>query len=377
MALAFGLMVGLAIAPGWGNAGSNGPVIALPGGEAATTGTTGEAVPETVASLQPPAGGETTTTAMATGDDSSSIPDLDTGDTTLDTSSGEEPVDPGDSTDDNYKEPPPDEEDPGEEPEAEPALVATVVGVNDAGYAVADSSGNLLFIHLATDSAVAPKVGRKIGTGIEPLDNGTFVQLGGVENRGGRTTTPLSGMVSWIDPESGVMTVSGRGASVAIDAAKVIAGMAEPPTVGSWVTGVVAFGGAKSSTRAESPATGETTEAPAEETAPDPITLPDIVARSFGEPGAPVSQIDLSGPVSWDSGSRILTIAADGFDALNREVEIAVPKTLPLKGIEDGMIYAASADIETDGSLTLAGLSANSNREAASDQKQAFGTHSR
>ncbi|MCB0860874.1 MAG: hypothetical protein KDB54_09505 [Solirubrobacterales bacterium] len=405
MALAFGLMVGLAIAPGWGNAGSARAIIGLPAEESPDTAATGD-TGSTVAALQPPAGGEESSSSG--GGSSTTVPtSTSSGETVTttqvttqtDTGDGSTPP-PADTTDNNYTDPPA-SDDPSGDTEDQPALTATVVGTDDAGYAVADSAGNLLYIHYPNPVATRPKVGKRIGTDITPVDNGTFLQSDALESEGSAASSKLSGMVSFIDPESGVITVSSRGVSVAIDAAKAMEKSASPPVLGSWVTGTISFpnssrrqlisaertrgpadmaangSGAENQSRidaANDDPTGEDqTEAdPVEE---DPIEIPSISAKSIESTGDPLTQIEISGAVSWDSVTRQLTIGADGFGVLNREITIGVTKKLALKGIEDGLTYAVSADVGSSGALKLAGLSANFSLKAAGDSKQAFGTH--
>ena len=418
MALAFGLMVGLAIAPGWGNAGSARAVIGLPTEEADDSGATG-VTGTTVAALQPPAGGESTSTGNGGG--AGSTPVTPSGDSTVTstpittgTDTGDDgsdtPTTPTDNND-NYSDPPASEEpsDPGDE---EPGLSATVVGADNAGYAVADSAGNLLYIHYPNPASTEPKVGKRIATDIQPVDNGTFVQSDALESKGSASSSKLSGVVSFIDPDSGVITVSSRGVSVAVNAEKAMEKSASPPVLGSWVTGTIDFPfatgsrlvgtgrrltdraprGAANSTPSispqseeepigeqpveEEPVDDETSDDPADDPVEEePITIPAITVKSIEATGDPLTQIEMTGPVSWDSETRQLTISADGFGVLNREVVIGVLKKMALKGIEDGLNYAASIDLGTSGALSLAGLSANFSLDAAGDPKQAFGTH--
>ena len=378
MALAFGLMVGLAIAPGWGNAGSTGPVIALPGGESAETGTTGDTATEVAAELQPPAGGEVTKVANTDGGSTTSLADSTTNTTTdLTGLDDPEPEAPAEETPEEPYGNPPAEEPVPESPDPGPALTATVVGSDDAGYAVADSAGNLLFIHYPNPVATEPKFGKRIATDIDPVDNGTFAQNGPLESKGSASTSKLNGMVTFIDEDSGVITVSSGGVSLAVASSAAIEKSASPPEPGSWINGTISFTPPKSSASAEVKEAPEDPSDPAEEEVEDPLTIPRLTMKSIVSTGDPLEEIELNGPVTWDMANRILTIGADSFGALNREIEIRVPKKLPLKGIEDGLGYAASATPDASGNLTLTGLSANFSLKAAADPEQAFGTHSR
>ncbi|MBN8866229.1 MAG: hypothetical protein J0H98_01625 [Solirubrobacterales bacterium] len=360
MALAFGLMVGLAIAPGWGNADPTGPVVALPAQEATTADSGDTAVPLVAADLQPPAGAEPSDASG--GPDPSSTPSgTPVSDPGPDTSGDPAPSDPAPPADDDYKDPP-EKDPPADESDDGPALIATVVGADPAGYAVADPNGNLLYIHHPLDGLSAPKPGRKVGTGIDPLANGTFVQNGGLENQGPIARTKLTGTVSWIDREDGVITVSARGVSLALRSTAASQTGAEAPTLGSLVTGTLVFGAAEAASTPD-------------ETEEEPLTVPALEIKSLEVLGSPQTQVDLAGPVEWDPAARVLAIDADGFGTLNRQVEVAVPKKLALKKIQNGQSYAISAEIGSDGTLTLVGLSANFSREAAADPAQAFGTH--
>ena len=377
MALAFGLMVGLAIAPGWGNADSPRQVIALPGQPQVDTGSTGDNGGTTVASLQPPAGDEAT-------------PVSDDGDTSLVSDGSSDPVDTssdlGTPVDDPGTDPPANNytDGPKKVPPVDnggdedgPAMTATVVGADDAGYAIADKSGNLLYVHYPNPVSTEPAVGKKIGLGITAVDNGTFLQEGTLESLGTAATSKLSGMLSWIDPESGVITVSSRGVSVALDAAAAMEKSASPPELGSWVTGTISFGKTRRAALADLPADQGSDDPLAEDPEEDPLTMPSITAKTIEAAGDPLTKIEFTGPLTWSPATRSLTIGADSFGVLNREITMAVPKKLGLKNIQDALNYAVSADIDGAGNLTVAGLSANYSLEAAGDPAQAFGNHSR
>jgi len=391
MALAFGLMVGLAIAPGWGSADPTGPVIALPAPEP-ETGTTDALGSSAVANLQPPAGGEETTTASNDAAAVSGTP-TSTADSTAGTgtpattTSSETPADsssPAENYTDGPANPPVDDNQ-----EDAPDLKATVVGSDDSGYAVTDPAGNLLYVHFAHPASAQPKVGKRVGIGIDPVGNGTFLQSGALESLGTAATSKLNGVVSWIDPEAGVIVVSSRGVSIAVDAAAAMEKSASPPVLGSWVNATIAFKAASGSTaqaaNTTEPASAEADAQVEEGDQPtgddieeeDPLSMPTITAKAVEAGGDPLTQLELAGPVTWDAAARVLTMAADSFGVLNREIPISIPKKLGLKNIEDGLAYAASADLGTTGTLTLAGLSANYSLAAAGDPNQAFGTHAR
>lgn len=383
MALAFGLMVGLAIAPGWGSAGSTGPLIAVPGEAPAESGATGETA--VVADLQAPAGirtedsasGETTDLTTTSGSDTTFEA------TTTSAPATDSPAAPAEEApevDPTVSAPEPDE-DPA------PGLTAAVVGSDDTGFAVADTAGSLLYIHGGQSAAVAPRVGRKIGTDISVVLNGTFEQTGPLTALGTEATTKLNGIVSFVDPESGVIAVSSRGVSVGLDAADAIERAGAAPVLGSWVTTTAVIPSAKSARKAgleanppsaepEAPSDGEATGGLEPEPEPEPIAIPTLTAKTLSVVGEPLKQIELAGPVTWDQATGTLTLPADSFGVINREITVSVPAKLKLKGVEDGLAYAASADL-TAGPPALAGLSANYSLESAGDPKQAFGTHAR
>lgn len=367
MALAFGLMVGLAIAPGWGNAGSTGPLIAIPGeAPVEETGTTGETT--VAADLQPPAGAESETKVASNIDSGDTAGTGASFETTATSAVPEDPPAPA-TQQEPAADPPVDVLGPEKDPA--PGLTASVVGSDETGYAVADTAGSLLYIHHSEFVSSSPKVGRRIGTDITAVPNGTFEQTGSISSMAPWSTTKLNGVVSFVDPESGVISVSSRGVSVAVDAAAVIEQGGTAPELGSWINGTVTLRPAEPTVASE-----EAEDQPESEPEPEPIGVPPLIAKSLAVVGQPLKQIELAGPISWDPTSRILTIAADGFGNINREFKVSVPPSLKLRGIEEGRIYAASVDLQAD-SLTLAGLSANYSLESAEDPKQAFGNHAR
>ena len=160
-------------------------------------------------------------------------------------------------------------------------------------------------------------------------------------------------------------------AGIAVAAAAALKKSVAEPQLGAWATAIVSLADAQSASIPDG--ADETGPDPAEE----PIAVPAIAAKSLETTGDPMDEIEVSGPVAWDSTSRTITIGADGFGSLNREISIKVPRKLALKGIKGGLGYAASASISSSGGLSLTGLSANYSLKAAADPKQAFGTHSR
>ena len=122
-------------------------------------------------SLQPPAGDEAT-------------PVSDDGDTSLVSDGSSDPVDTssdlGTPVDDPGTDPPANNytDGPKKVPPVDnggdedgPAMTATVVGADDAGYAIADKSGNLLYVHYPNPVSTEPAVGKKIGLAFQIVDD--------------------------------------------------------------------------------------------------------------------------------------------------------------------------------------------------------------
>jgi hypothetical protein len=354
MALAFGLMVGVAIGPALGSSSNAGATVVSPAPAASPeTPTTGTTVADLsgAPALGAPAGGtvsdsggDTGGTGLAsTGDDSFSSP------SDLPDTSG--PVDTGDDYVAPVKEP----KNPRETPAGVTGtpLEATVVGVgkSESSYTVVDEFGNLLGLHAKS----TPPLSSRISNRIEPLANGTFGETVGWTAHGEKTEAPLRGVVSYIDPEAGWIVISSRGASVAVDAAGPLADGDPGVELGSQVESEVTF---------------------LVDLFEDPDAGPLLEATSLEALGEPGQVVELSGRlVTAEPEAGLITMAADGSDRIREKIGILTPDDFHPADLATGRQYNATAEIGDDGELMLTGLSPDYNGTVADDVSTAFGDH--
>lgn len=372
--LAMGLVLGLAIGPGLGPVGRALPVIAsplaqLPAGPT-TTGDDGDPA-NVLPTLSSPAG---TVTPQATpGGSDAIVPTATTVISATPLTVSDPPPPPGPSPVPPAPTPPaggpvgPGKPEPGSgrdpEPDYSSPLSGTVVALSASGrgYAIADPSGNLLAIH----SLTTPPVGAFVATSILPLANGTFAESGGWQKRRDRTVTPIRGTVSWVDPEAGVVVLSVRGASIAIDAGGLL-----DPDPGASRLGPV-------------PAAGSTVEAvlsllPADPALPlpDPAPISRLSADSIEVSDQPGSAIELNGRIrAFDEKAGTITIIADSEDLTGESVVLPVPRDLDPSLVRIGRIYNLTARRSGQGPFRVTGLSPDFNRPVADDRSLAWGEH--
>lgn len=357
MALAFGLMVGVAIGPALGTASNAAAGIVSPF-TAATPEEPATDIPseDTTASvaLSPPAGGDTVTTAMNTGPDPSADTGIDTStDTTTDLPDTSVPVD---DTPDNQL-----ESDKGGNQDENPVvdsdlieLKGTVAGVAAGGrvYFIADSSGNMIAVHAES----APAIGAGVVVQAFGLANGTFAEEEAPVRKGIKTKSKLRGVVSWLDPVSGVAVLSSLGASLAVDLTGIIPEEMPGLAVGSSVDAEVLVSEPDVAADGVTVVTG--------------LTM--LSAEVFGDP---LDQLELNGKVeSVDPEKRTMKVAADSSGLVPATIEITLPKAFDTELALPGKIYSLSAKVTATGSLLLTGLSADYSRKAADDPELAFGT---
>ena len=327
MALAFGLMVGVAIGPAMGSSSNAGATVAT--GQPSTVAETGTTDEVTTADADVPELGAPAGSEISSGD-SSSLPDSDQtalvpADDPTDTSTlpppSDEPVEPDTSEPD----PPENKGSKDKPPKSLPgtALKGTVVGqgTNEKSYAIADRSGNILALH----GSVAPPLASQVSTRIDPLANGTFSEERKWTTDGEKTDSPLRGVVSYIDPETGWIAISSRGVSIAVDAAEVLAAPAEQPVeLGSQVEGEVTF--------------------PAD-LREDPDSGPLLVATKLEAIGDPGTYIELNGRVlSLDEEAGTMAIAPDSGGRLDTEIAVLLPDGFDPETVETGRTFNATVE---------------------------------
>lgn len=337
-ALGFGLFVGVAIGPGAAGTLATGTqqVIEIPslladGGEAGAGG----AVASSGSPSNPSA-------SLATGGEAGSLetlPPL----APLAAGSTEPPPPPA-------AEPAPAAKHPvGEEPQEPEAteLDGTVVAATPAAgaYALAIEGGELVPVH----AAELPRPGAKLTVEAVQLANGTFAEMERSKRGGEVKQVAFRGAVTFVDadPAAPAYTVSGRGASLRVEVTPDPAGVLPPlPGLGSYVTARVAI------------------EADAS-----------LLQRELElEPGEPATYLDLAGiyaGLSPETGQVL--ISADGSRAGEKDLALAIPPGIDHSLLKPGDSYLATATVEPDGTLTLAGIASDERRKGADDAGSAQG----
>ncbi len=365
MALAFGLMVGIAIGPALSTVSSAAQVIA---GAAPTTTAPVSKPPDSGPGIElgSPAG------AGQSGAVSDPAPAVDPAPTPVSSPvpaaapvsvpEGDPGIYAGDESDDATGDDVPDEGDTAS------TLTGVVTGVTESGtsYAVADPAGNLLAIHAGNP----PEVGARVAVGILPLLNGTFHQPLKAKSAGKAKKTTVRGVVTWIDPAAGRMVLSARGVSLGLDLSTVPgfsgpdapgAGLPEGLKLGSYVTAEARVGPAAEE------ALGDADEAndAAGESEPGG-TPPRMGAVSIEVLSADPSPLELNGSIlAIDRTAGTVSLAADSFGEVDDSIEVKLPAGFDRKPMRKGRIYSVAAKVLRGGTIRATGIWSNGNRQEA------------
>jgi hypothetical protein len=278
------------------------------------------------------------------------------------------------------------ESEPAEEEEAEEATEAqvfagTVVHLNPAAesYAIGLPGGELVSIH----SEKPPALGTKLSAEAEPLGNSTFDELDR-KRSGAATAATIRGVVTHVDPDPAdpAYTVSGRGSSLLVHAAA--AEQPDLPELGAYVEVEVGIEKA-----AEDGEAGEATDAAATETSEAEAEGSCVADPELETPAAPAHRlverkreaepepavyVDLAGIVSAVCPrSGELLISADDVRDSGADLVLTVPKKLKTAKLTVGDSVLATAELDADGTLTLAGLAGDEGAKGAADDSTAQG----
>ncbi len=380
--LAMGLVLGLAIGPGLGGADRILPIISPPVAAVPTLPQEeGEAdLPTALPPLGAPAGSETTVIPAASPTPAPVV------------------VAAAPATPAPVEVPPPAAEPPPAVAPPPPAPAPTPVPPPDDGgsdaltlkgtvlaqagtgraYSMADTSGNLLTVF----SAEPADPGYVVSVPVEPLANGTFGEDGLRQAVNIRKRTTVKGMVSWVDPVTGVLVLSNRGVSLPLDASGVLDPQQPPPEPGAWVeTDLLIEEVPEVSTSALS---GRAGPGPLADPDPDPAVIPpaetfdpsslNLKIESLTPLGEQSDTIELSGRVETvDPDLGVITISVDSLGLLSGVVEISLPERFPSDLVKPGRYYSTTVRVLPDGTFRLTGFSPAFNRKAADDRSEAFG----
>ncbi|HEX8690499.1 MAG TPA: hypothetical protein VF729_09690, partial [Solirubrobacterales bacterium] len=236
-----------------------------------------------------------------------------------------------------------------------------------------------------------PPPGARLTVAASRLANGTFAEAQRPERSGTSTRVSFRGVVTFVDPTPAApaYTVSGRGASLLVHVEPDPTGAApQLPVRGSYVTVSAELKKPASdpeSLAAEPPSDAEAPTAavpgpeptcarvspqPAEAT--PPATLWQLQVKV--EPGEPSTYLDLAGvltAVCPEAGQLLLS--ADGLDEDGSDIALAVPGEIATTGLALGDSVLATATVESDGSLALAGLASDERIKGADDSAAAQG----
>lgn len=378
--LAVGLILGLAIGPGLGNAGRVLPIISPQLAQIPITPeVSDESSPESsLPVLAAPAGSDSATVqgapapvALASVPDAPSAPVEPAPEVPAATPPAV-PAEPEDAA------PPPDPVPQGL-PVAGTVLAASV---NNKSYSLADSSGNLQTIF----SDFAPEPGERISTTVLPLVNGTFSEYGGRRNLATRERATVRGMVSFIDAELGVLVLSSRGTSLPLDGSAVSDELlpplepndpeAPPPLGdGDWVEVKLVF---EDPEPAQTSASGRTaTAAERLDAAGDPVAEPpdlNLRIETLERLEETATRIELTGKLlELDRKAGRLVMSADSVGLLEGSIEITTPTGFDFGGVKVGRVYSATVRLTASGVFRLTGFSPGYSGKAADDRTEVYG----
>jgi hypothetical protein len=273
---------------------------------------------------------------------------------------------------------------------AKPTLTGTVVRVNPVAGSYTISTGNLVAIHADT----LPSVGQKLEVPVRPLANGTYAEDGQRNGVGLADSASFTGTVTYCgnleqpaEPCDGssasdhyTYAVSSRGASVLVTAPHPAQGA--PPQVGSQVQVAVRIGAAFTPIDPVNPddwrEDPECTPAYDEQSGrPEPPVVAteliqasvSITAQATGSVLETVLQTECLGE------TPSLILSADDVRQSDRDLApIEVPAGFDLNRLHPGQAVQADLAIETDGTLTLRGITSDQGVAGADDRSQGQGS---
>jgi hypothetical protein len=235
---------------------------------------------------------------------------------------------------------------PEEEPD-EQEMAGTVVHANPAAgsYALALSGGELVAVHAAD----LPRPGATLRIPIRRLANGTLAETGRPERSGTAARVSFSGTVTFLssDPLAPAYTVSWLGASILIRVPPDPTGAVPPlPPLGSYVTVEVAI-------------------------EPQASLRQHTLRVDEGPPSTYLELAGVYGGLSPETGKLLLS--ADGPRESGADLALTVPPEISPSRLRVGDSYLATATVEADGSLTLAGIVGDEHTRGADDPRSAQG----
>jgi hypothetical protein len=264
------------------------------------------------------------------------------------------------------------------------SIDGTVVHLNPVAgsYAVATPTGQLFAVHpdpSAKKDATAnpdpqpnknvklPKVGTVISAPTKELFNGTFAENGKRTESGKGTSAKFSGYVTYVDSVNKAYTVSVKGVSVLIHAPS----GATLPAVNDYVTVSVLI-------KAGIPSTNTPAPLPTGCVAPAHPTTPQKPDTSLVQKKLTVStpstflyyEATVEG-VCAETGQ--LVISADDASESMATLTLPVAEGIDLSKVEPGTELTSDAEVGTDGTTTISGLTSDAGLKGADDGSTAQG----
>lgn len=226
-------------------------------------------------------------------------------------------------------------------------LKGTVVHANPAAgsYALAIKGGELVPVH----AAKLPPAGAKLTVEGLQLANGTFAEEEVPKRSGKAAQASIRGVVTFVrsDPLAPAYTVSGRGASLLVQVPADPSGALPPlPVLGARVTVGVAH-------------------------EPGSVLMQRQIEIEEGEPSTYLDLAGIYAGLSPETGQLLLS--ADGTRASEADLALTVPASIKTAWLKQGDSFLATATVEADGSLKLAGLASDERRKGADDASLAQG----
>jgi hypothetical protein len=336
VALGFGLFAGVAIGPGAAGTLATSPYQLI---EIPSLGDSGRGEEEAETEEEAPAIAETGGASGGFGGEEESSPGL----------VAEVPFEEEASPEPSEEESPgqaakPEEEEPVASEDQQ--LAGTVVHVNTAAgsYTVAEEGGVMSAVH----AGKLPAASTKVEVPIRTLANGTLTEAGTRHKTGSKKKAELAGIVTYVgaDPAAPAYTVSNRGTSLLVHVAPEMSGAMPPlPALGAYASVTAGL---------------------------DPAGA--LWQQQISGGGAPFTHADFEGIVAAvEPDTAHLLVSADDLRESNQDLTFAVPAEIDTTSLVPGDSVLLSADIGTDGSLTLTGLAGDEHRKGAEDEKATQG----
>ncbi len=278
------------------------------------------------------------------------------------------------------------------EPEGQTLPISGTVlaaSVNGKSFSIADSDGNLQTVF----GDAPPGVGESISTSVLPLANGTFAESGGRSTLRTRKRATVKGMISYADPEIGVIVLSNRGTSLPLDGEEVFDDLVDTSLQsasadenldleGQWVRLELSILDREQESEQLKSARPRSVQAvdPAESD-PVPEETADQPRPDFGLRAVSVelldetaASIELTGKVlSIDEAEASFVMAADSLGLLEAQITIVVPEKFKLSSVVPGKVYSATVRRTSSGKLRLSGFSPAFSGRAADRTADIFG----